>query len=62
MTLGEFFQWTALHPTFMLVYFIGVPLIALLAGIFSGKEILERERDALQGSPVDTPGEVRVDP
>ena len=38
MTLGEFFQWTALHPTLLLVYFIGVPLVALLAGLFSGGE------------------------
>ncbi|MEP6794344.1 MAG: hypothetical protein ABJB16_08465 [Saprospiraceae bacterium] len=38
MTLGEFFQWTALHPAFLLVYFVGVPLIALLAGVFSGGE------------------------
>ncbi|MFZ1676523.1 MAG: hypothetical protein WAT91_04570 [Saprospiraceae bacterium] len=38
MTLGEFFQWTALHPALLLVYFIGVPLIALLAGLFSAGE------------------------
>ncbi len=38
MTLGEFFQWTALHPVFLVVYFVGVPLIALLAGVFSGGE------------------------
>ncbi|MGB3081078.1 MAG: hypothetical protein WBB31_18500 [Saprospiraceae bacterium] len=38
MTLGEFFQWTALHPALLLIYFVGVPLIALLAGVFSGGE------------------------
>lgn len=38
MTLGEFFQWTALHPVVLAVYFAGVPLIALLAGLFSGGE------------------------
>jgi len=38
MTLGEFFQWTALHPALSLGYFVGVPLIALLAGMFSSGE------------------------
>ncbi|MEO6130252.1 MAG: hypothetical protein ABIQ02_00285 [Saprospiraceae bacterium] len=38
MTLGEFFQWTALHPVLLLVYFLGVPAIALLAGLFSRGE------------------------
>ena len=38
MTLGEFFEWTSRHPTLLLVYFIGVPAIALLAGIFSKGE------------------------
>lgn len=34
MTLGEFFQWTGSHPGLLLGYFIIVPLIALLAGMF----------------------------
>ncbi len=38
MTLGEFFQWTAMHPALLLIYFVGAPLIALLAGVFSGGE------------------------
>lgn len=38
MTLGEFFTWTAGHPGLLLGYFIGVPLIALLAGMFSKGE------------------------
>ena len=38
MTLGEFFSWTSEHPAFLLVYFLGVPLIALLAGLFSKGE------------------------
>ena len=37
MTLGEFFTWTADHPGLLLGYFIIVPFIALLAGMF-GKE------------------------
>ncbi len=38
MTLGEFFNWTALHPTLLLIYFVGVPFIALLSGLFSKGE------------------------
>ena len=38
MTLGEFFEWISGHPTFLLVYFLGIPLIALLAGIFNKGE------------------------
>jgi len=38
MTLGEFFTWTGQHPAFFFVYFLGVPLIALLAGLFSKGE------------------------
>lgn len=38
MTLGEFFTWTGQHPTFLLIYFLGVPLIALLAGLFNKGE------------------------
>ncbi|MEP6647425.1 MAG: hypothetical protein ABJC12_10045 [Saprospiraceae bacterium] len=38
MTLGEFFQWTALHPSLLLGYFIAIPFIALLAGLFSKGE------------------------
>ena len=38
MTLGEFFTWTSLHPTLLLAYFIGIPLIALLADVFSKGE------------------------
>ncbi|MEO5906541.1 MAG: hypothetical protein ABIQ11_07435 [Saprospiraceae bacterium] len=38
MTLGEFFTWTADHPGFLLAYFIGVPLIAVLAGMFGKGE------------------------
>ena len=38
MTLGEFFDWTSLHPALMLVYFIGVPVIDLLAGLFAKGE------------------------
>ncbi len=38
MTLGEFFNWTDLHPTLLLIYFIGVPFIALLSGLFSKGE------------------------
>ena len=38
MTLGEFFDWTGDHPYFLITYFIGVPLIALMAGLFSKGE------------------------
>ena len=38
MTLGEFFEWTGDHPSFLLVFFIAVPLMALLAGMFSKGE------------------------
>ncbi len=38
MTLGEFFEWTGSHPGLLLGYFIGVPLIALLAGMFAKRE------------------------
>lgn len=38
MTLGEFFDWTGDHPTLLISYFIGIPLIALLAGMFSKGE------------------------
>ena len=38
MTLGEFFTWTSQHPSLFFVYFLGVPLIALLAGLFSKGE------------------------
>jgi len=38
MTLGEFFDWTGLHPTLMLVYFFGVPVIVLLAGLLGKGE------------------------
>src|SRR5688500_12560505 len=38
MTLGEFFEWTGDHPTLLISYFIGIPLIALLAGMFSKGE------------------------
>ncbi len=38
MTLGEFFTWTSAHPGLLLGYFIGIPLIALLAGMFGKGE------------------------
>ena len=38
MTLGEFFEWTGEHPVLLLGFFIAVPLIALLAGMFSKGE------------------------
>ena len=38
MTLGEFFDWTAEHPSFLIVFFIAIPVIALLAGLFSKGE------------------------
>jgi hypothetical protein len=38
MTLGEFFEWASLHSTFLFLFFIAVPLIALLAGVFSRGE------------------------
>ena len=38
MTLGEFFEWTGDHPAILISYFIGIPLIALLAGMFSKGE------------------------
>lgn len=38
MTLGEFFEWISSKPILILVYFIGIPLIALLAGVFSKNE------------------------
>ncbi len=38
MTLGEFFEWTGENPVLLLSYFIGIPLIALLAGAFSKGE------------------------
>ena len=38
MTLGEFFEWTSGHPGLLLGYFLGIPLLALLAGLFSKGE------------------------
>jgi len=38
MTLGEFFQWASDHSTFLFIFFIGIPFIALLAGLFSKGE------------------------
>ena len=38
MTLGEFFDWTGDHPGALFAFFIGIPLIALLAGFFSKGE------------------------
>ncbi|HUR31140.1 MAG TPA: hypothetical protein VMZ69_06885 [Saprospiraceae bacterium] len=38
MTLGEFFEWMGHHPLFLLVFFFGIPFIALLAGIFNKGE------------------------
>ena len=38
MTLGEFFKWTGDHPALLISYFVGIPLIALLAGMFSKGE------------------------
>src|SRR5688572_8136969 len=38
MTLGECFTWTGENPVLLLSYFIGIPLIALLAGVFSKGE------------------------
>ena len=38
MTLGEFFEWTGDHPGLMISFFIAIPLIALLAGMFSKGE------------------------
>lgn len=34
MTLGEFFTWAGEHPTLLLSFFIAIPLIAILAGMF----------------------------
>ncbi|MDQ3016827.1 MAG: hypothetical protein M3R25_08960 [Bacteroidota bacterium] len=34
MTLGEFFDWTSSHPGLLVAYFLVVPFIALLAGMF----------------------------
>jgi hypothetical protein len=38
MTLGEFFNWTADHPSLLISFFIAVPVIAVLAGLFSKGE------------------------
>ena len=38
MTLGEFFDWIGGKPALILFYFIGIPVIALLAGMFSRGE------------------------
>ena len=38
MTLGDFFEWTSLHPTLVLEYFIGIPVIVLLIALFSKGE------------------------
>jgi len=38
MTLGEFFEWAASHPGWMIGYFVIVPLIALMALFFSKGE------------------------
>ena len=35
MTLAEFFDWIGERPGLILTYFILIPLIALLAGVFS---------------------------
>src|SRR5690606_23579470 len=38
MTLAEFFTWTGAHPGLVLGYFIAIPLIALIAYVFSRGE------------------------
>lgn len=38
MTLAEFFTWTGAHPGLVLGYFIAIPLIALIAFVFSRGE------------------------
>lgn len=38
MTLGEFFDWISSKPVLILFYFLSIPLIALLAGLFSKSE------------------------
>jgi hypothetical protein len=38
MTLAEFFEWIGERPALILTYFILIPFIALLAGLFSKGE------------------------
>ena len=38
MTLQDFFIWVQSSPTYTLAYFIAIPAIALLAGIFAKEE------------------------
>jgi hypothetical protein len=38
MTLQDFFNWVQSSPTYTLAYFIAIPAIALLAGIFAKEE------------------------
>ena len=38
MTLGDFFEWISTKPGLLIGYFAGIPLIALLAGLFSRGE------------------------
>lgn len=38
MTLGEFFEWIGERPGLILAYFLLIPIIALLAGMFSKGE------------------------
>ena len=38
MTLQDFFNWVKVNPYYTLAYFILIPVIALLAGIFAKNE------------------------
>lgn len=38
MTLGDFFIWISNHPIGVLTFFIGLPITAILAGIFGKNE------------------------
>lgn len=38
MTLGEFFDWISSKPVLILFYFLSIPLLAILAGVFSKGE------------------------
>ena len=38
MTLQDFFNWVQSNPSYTLAYFIAIPAIALLAGIFAKEE------------------------
>ncbi|HMS28732.1 MAG TPA: hypothetical protein PKD32_02660 [Saprospiraceae bacterium] len=38
MTLRDFFDWVQQNPSFLWIYFLGIPALAFLAGVFAKDE------------------------